>query len=90
MTRWVIENDGTILHIGVSIPTLRIRRIRNDGIRLNEPPQRLRIESCAVIHDAAHARVEHPLTRVGKVSAKDWRVGNRPRFAEGEVSLLGC
>jgi len=33
---WVVEVDGPIRHIAIPVPTLRVRRARNDAIRLEE------------------------------------------------------
>jgi hypothetical protein len=32
----IVEIDGAVAYIAVSIPTLRIGQVRNDGIRLKE------------------------------------------------------
>ena len=51
----VVISNRAVADIRESIPALRIGLIRDNGIRLQEPPQRGRVEARLVVHDAAHA-----------------------------------
>ena len=76
-----------ISDVTVTVPGLRILRIRNDGIGLDESANRGVIESCLIVHQPG--LIQLALTRISEIGLGDGlRAGQRPQAAKGQVTLL--
>ena len=54
MPRWINKRDRIIIHIGISIPRLKIRLIWHNRIRADDPPQL----AAVIAHDQLHQFVK--------------------------------
>lgn len=94
----IIEIDWVIMHIPKAIECLRIGRVWNQRIRLDEVVKIRRIETRLIVHQSAHAGVQVALTGVTVVRLRDGAevcplTAEYPFGAQGEdnvVAILRC